>query len=218
MPCIFITGTDTSVGKTFVTLLLAEALQKSGTGPDGTCLPAGKVGVNSGIDVGIMKPISCGSDNDAVYLKKALKLKDPIELINPINLKLPLSPYAAAKLERRTLNVESIFSAYKKLSKLHDLILVEGVGGALVPITENYYAADLARDLNAYTIIVARAGLGTINHTLLTIEALKKHKVNILGIIMNGYKGNDQSEKSNSQIIAKLSKVPILAEIPWQKK
>lgn len=197
---IFITGTDTGVGKTFVTQLLAEALKIQG------------------IDVGVMKPISCGPDNDAVYLKKALKLKDPLELVNPINLKLPLSPYASVTAEKKKINLDKVFSAYKRLASLYDLILVEGIGGALVPFTENYYAADLARDLNAYTIIVARAGLGTINHTLLTIEALKKRKVNIMGIIMNGFKGNDESEKSNSQIITKLSKIPILAEIPWQKK
>jgi dethiobiotin synthetase len=98
---------------------------------------------------------------------------------------------------------------------LHQIILVEGIGGVLVPITKNYFVVDLIKDFNLPTIIVARAGLGTINHTLLTVEALKKQKVKILGIIMNGFRGKDLSEKSNAQVIESLSKIPILAKLSF---
>lgn len=196
MPGIFVTGTDTGVGKTFVTLLLARTL---------------------GIDVGIMKPISCGpdKDNDAIYLKKQLKLDDPLDLINPIRLKYPLSPYASAKLQKKKINIKKIFTAYKKLGGKYDLVLVEGVGGALVPIFEDYFVADLIKDMKIPAIVVARAGLGTINHTLLTIEALKKRKVPILGIVLNGFsaKSHDISEKSNADVIEKLSGVPIILRL-----
>lgn len=201
MSGIFITGTDTEVGKTFVTVLLTQYLR------------------DQGIDAGVMKPIACGAkkDNDACYLKKTLKLKDPLDLINPIHLKLPLAPYAASGLLRIRLNLNKIFEAFKKLCHQHDLILVEGIGGVLVPITKNYYVIDLIKDFDLPTIIVTRAGLGTINHTLLTLEVLKARNIKILGIIMNGFKGKELSEKTNAEVIHKLSKLPILAKIKWQK-
>jgi len=197
MPGIFITGTDTGVGKTYVTAWLARNLMAQG------------------FDVGVMKPISTGplKENDAVYLKKTLELKDSLDLINPIRLKHPLAPLPAAKIENRKLNIENIFRAYKKLLKRHDLILVEGIGGVLVPITKKYFVADLIKDLGLPAIIVARAGLGTINHTLLTVEALKKRKISVLGIILNGFKGKDLAEKTNAEVIEKISGVPVLANL-----
>lgn len=197
MPGVFITATDTGVGKTYITALIAQTLQ------------------SMGVDVGAMKPFSAGpvAESDAVYLKAKLKLKDSLKLINPISVKLPLAPYAA----NRKLNVKSVFKAYKQLEAKHDLVLVEGVGGALVPLTKNYYVADLIKDLNIPAIIVARAGLGTINHTLLTIEALKQRKIAIMGVILNGFTGKEISENSNAEIIHKLTGVPILTKIKWQK-
>lgn len=199
MPGIFITGTDTGIGKTYITLLLAKYF------------------ISQGINIGIMKPIACGpqKENDALYLKKHLKLSDPFELINPIRLKLPLAPYASAIETKSKIDLKLIFRAYKKLQSLHKLILVEGVGGVLVPITKSYFVADMIKDFGLPTIIVARAGLGTINHTLLTIEALKKRKVSIFGIIMNGFKDKELSEKTNVKIIEELSKIPVIAQIAW---
>lgn len=199
---VFITGTDTGVGKTFVTALIAENL------------------IGKGMDVGVMKPISAGpaAENDAIYLKKRLKLKDPLELINPIRLKCPLAPYVAAIAESRKLNTGIIFNAYKKLEKRHDLILVEGIGGVLVPITKDYFVADLIKDLGLPTIIVARAGLGTINHTLLTIEALKKRKVKVLGVVLNGWENRGLAERTNPSVIETISGLPILAKIKCYNK
>ncbi len=197
MPGVFITATDTGVGKTYITTLLAQTLQ------------------SLGVDVGVMKPFSAGptAESDAVYLKAKIKLKDSLKLINPVSVKLPLSPYAANK----KLKVKNVFKAYKQLEAKHDLVLVEGVGGALVPLTKNYYVADLIKDMKLSTIIVARAGLGTINHTLLTIEALKQRKIAIMGVILNGFTGKEISEKSNAEIIHELTGVPIIAKVKWQK-
>lgn len=199
MPGIFITGTDTGCGKTYVTALLAQYFRSQGH------------------DVGAMKPISTGParENDAAWLKKQLKLKEPINLINPIRLKHPLAPYPAAKMENRKLNLNAIFKAYKKLEQLHDLVLVEGIGGVAVPITAKYFVIDLIKELKLPVILVARAGLGTINHTLLTINALWQEKIELLGVIMNGFKGKELSEKSNAEVIEQLSGVPVLAKLPW---
>ncbi|MDD4178624.1 MAG: dethiobiotin synthase [Candidatus Margulisbacteria bacterium] len=197
MPGVFITGTDTGCGKTYVTALLAKYL------------------IDQGINVGVMKPISTGpkTEDDALYLKKVLRLNDPLSLINPIHLKYPLAPLPAAKLENRKLKIENIFKAYRKLSRLHDLMIVEGIGGVLVPIKKNYFVADLIKDFDLPAIIVAKAGLGTINHTLLTVEALKSRKIEIAGVIMNGYRGKELSEKTNADIIKQLTNIPVLAKL-----
>ncbi|MFA6169742.1 MAG: dethiobiotin synthase [Candidatus Margulisiibacteriota bacterium] len=197
MPGIFITGTDTGVGKTYVTQYLAEEFRRQGS------------------DVGIMKPISCGPDNDALQLKKKLKLNDPIELINPIQLKYPLAPLSASRLEKKKIDLKKIFAAFKKLEKKHDLILIEGVGGVAVPITSNYCVIDLIKELNTPTIVVARAGLGTINHTLLTVSALKDQEIEIMGIILNGFRGKDRAEKSNDEVIEELSGVPVIGRLKY---
>lgn len=201
MPGFFITGTDTGVGKTYVTLYLAELFKKEG------------------LEVGVMKPIACGpqKDNDAVLLKRKLKSKDPIRLINPIHLSLPLAPYPASLLQKKKLSMAPIFSAFRKLSKRHDCLLVEGIGGALVPIKNDYLVVDLIKDLGLPAVIVARAGLGTINHTLLTVEALRKRKIRISGIVLNGFKRKDLSEKTNAEVIEKLTGIPIMVKLKWQK-
>jgi dethiobiotin synthetase len=200
MPGYFITGTDTGCGKTYVTLRLAQQL------------------LADGHDVGVMKPFSTGpaGEDDARLLKKKLKLKDPLRLINPIHLQAPLAPLVAAKLERRTLNVESIAQAFRTLSKRHEIVLVEGVGGVLVPLTEKLVVADLIKKLKLPAIIVARARLGTINHTLLTVEALRRRKIPIMGIILNGFRGKELSEKTNAAAISQLTNLPILAQLPFR--
>ncbi|MFH1386200.1 MAG: dethiobiotin synthase [bacterium] len=200
MPGIFITGTDTGVGKTYVTVLLARYFEEQG------------------LDVGVMKPISTGPkpEDDALYLKKKLKLSDQLKLINPIHLKHPLAPLPASQLERKKLDLKAIFRSYQTLEKKHDLVLVEGVGGVMVPIKKDYFVIDLIKELKLPTVIVARAGLGTINHTLLTIEALKKKKIKIMGIILNGFKGKELSEKSNASTIEEISGVPVLAKLAYR--
>ncbi|MCX5751504.1 MAG: dethiobiotin synthase [Candidatus Saganbacteria bacterium] len=189
-------GTDTEVGKTYVTALLAKELSKQG------------------LKVGIMKPISCGPDNDAVYLKEKLGLDDPLELINPYQLPLPICPYANILHGKKfKFDIQKIKKTLKKLQKKYDLLLVEGVGGILVPITSNYLADDLIKDLGLSVIVVARAALGTINHTLLTVRSLQKKKIKILGIILNGFK-RELSEESNPKIIEKLTGIKIIAKVP----
>ena len=196
---VFITGTDTGVGKTFVTLKLAKEL------------------ILHGHKVGIMKPISCGpkGENDALLFKKKLKLKDPLSTINPISLRSPLAPYVAAWVEGKSLNLKKIFSSFRKLKAKYDVLLVEGVGGAMVPIEKDYFVADLIAALAIPAIIVARAGLGTINHTLMTVEALRKRKITISGIVLNGYKGG-LVEKTNPAAIHELTGIDNIRILQWE--
>ncbi|MEK7309274.1 MAG: dethiobiotin synthase [Planctomycetota bacterium] len=182
MHSFFITGTDTGVGKTYFTARLCTMFRRSG------------------LDVGVMKPVSSGGRADALYLLKQTGLKDPLDLVNPIHFKPPVAPTIAAKLAGRVINIRRIFSAYKKLQAIHkDGILIEGVGGVLVPLAKNYLVADLIKELRLPVIIVIRPTLGTVNHTLLTIDALKARKVPISGFIVNyglpGNRPNNRFEK-----------------------
>jgi dethiobiotin synthetase len=168
MHSFFITGTDTGVGKTYVTAQLCNMFRRAG------------------YDVGVMKPVATGGRADTLYLLKHTGLKDPLDLVNPIHFKAPVAPTIAVKLEKKSISIKKILSAYKKLKAIHkDGILVEGIGGVLVPLTKNYLVTDLIKELKIPAIIVTRPWLGTVNHTLLTIDALKSRRIPISGFIVN---------------------------------
>ena len=208
---MFITGTDTGVGKTIITLAIAKSLKEAGH------------------DVGVMKPVSCGpaSENDAILLKKLLNLDDPLELICPVSFEKPLAPYSVAKIQDTRNKLQKrykkqdikrkVSEAYKQLCKRHEIVLIEGIGGVMVPITKDYYVIDMIEDFSLPTVVVARAGLGTLNHTLLTIEALRKRNIEIAGVVMNGYKGDDLSEDTNADVIEELGDVKIIAKVGWHE-
>ncbi len=197
---IFITATDTGVGKTVTTAALGLLLQKEG------------------FHVGVMKPVQC-SGNDAAWLKKTLKSEDLLNDINPFYAPEPLSPHLAFRRAKKPIDIRKIIAAYQEFSARYDIVLIEGAGGLMVPLTENYLVADLIRDLSAQTLVVARLGLGTINHTLLTVEQAKGKGLNVAGIIFSKANNKKQSipEKTNPVEIAKLSGVPVLGIIPYIK-
>lgn len=188
MHSFFITGTDTGVGKTYVTAQLCNMFRQAG------------------YDVGVMKPVSTGGRDDAHYLLKHTNLKDPLDIVNPIHFKMPVAPTIAAKLERKTINFKNIFSAYKKLKAIHkDGILIEGVGGVLVPLSKHYLVTDFIKKLRIPTIIIVRPWLGTVNHTLLTIDALKSRQIPISGFIVNYGLPRGKTTDRFNKLIAKLS-------------
>jgi dethiobiotin synthetase len=198
---LFITGTDTGVGKTLVAVGLVASLKESG------------------IDVGVMKPIETGfrlSSSDSAFLKKAAGVSDSLESISPYRLKHPLSPFAAAHIEKVSIRFERIKGAYQRLSKEHQAVLVEGAGGLLVPITRKTTMADLAIQLKLPVLIVSRTSLGTLNHTLLTAEVARCRGIPVVGVIFNHL---DQkiglAERTNSSTIRHFVGVPILGEIPY---
>lgn len=195
---VFITATDTGAGKTAVTAGIAAVLR------------------GRGVDVGVFKPVSSGGAADAQFLTKAAGVTDALDLVNPVRLAAPLSPNVAAELEGRQVLLEPIVDAYNSLSRLHDTVLVEGVGGLLVPIRDDFLVADLADRLDLPLLLVARAALGTINHTMLTLEAAKTRNLKTRGVIYNTTgPGDPRAACSSPEVIARLTGVDSLGIVPF---
>ena len=172
------------------------------------------------IETGVDSKCSSAANSDALFLMECGKLKDDLSKVSPIRLKSPASPYQAAKIENLSIQTETILSAYQALAEKHDWMLVEGLGGVRVPITRDYEVLDLIRDLGLPAVIVARYQVGTLNHTLLTVNALKQNDIPIKGIIFNqtGPEALDAIEQAQPQLIAELTEVPVLGEFPYIKK
>ncbi|MBU0702132.1 dethiobiotin synthase [bacterium] len=207
---IFITGTDTGVGKTLVAGGLAGAWQEIG------------------YDVGVMKPVATGgipingelTSPDLIFMQTALGScqKDEKNLCLPYCLKTPAAPAIAAQVEGIEIIPEKIIASYSELASRHEIMVVEGIGGLLVPITYNYLVADLVMDLHLPLLIVSSSKLGTINHTLLTIECAKHRGIEVLGIVINmpyPSEGHTVAEQTASQVLEKVTDVPVLGIIPW---
>ncbi len=204
---IFITGTDTDVGKTVVAAGLAGAIK------------------SRGINVGVMKPVATGAvkskngfvSQDVMFLAKSIGCnEEEIGLINPIILELPLSPLVASRLENKEINISRIKEAYSKLCDRHDFIIVEGIGGILVPIERDYFVTDMIGNLGLPVVIVTRPNLGTINHTLLTVNEAGRSGLDIKGIIFNWTNEQEagNAEKTNPDVIKELSGIPLLGILP----
>lgn len=199
---LFITGTGTEIGKTVISGCLAATLKQFD------------------INVGVMKPISSGDINDALYLKHAAQVDDPITLINPIVLQYPLAPSVSARIQNVEIKINDIDNAYAILSDKYDLLILEGVGGIAVPIKDDYLVAHLIHHLQLPILIVADVGLGTINHTLLTVSFARMFGLRIYGIILNLLQLENEglAEKTNPIEIEKLTQVPVLGVVPYEER
>lgn len=199
---IFITGTDTDVGKTVATAALACCMEKSGK------------------NVTVIKPFQTGTGEDGLldieFIYKALGHDFELEDVCPVRLSNPLSPYSAAEIENTEINISSVLSSLKeKLLDSSGTVLFEGAGGLLVPITKSYFMSDFAKDMGLSLIIVSRPGLGTLNHTLLTIEHAKQKGLQILGIIICNYPPTPGlAELLNINTILQLTDVEVIGVIP----
>ena len=195
---IFITGTDTRVGKTIATAVLGALLQERG------------------LDVGVMKPVQCAG-NDAEFLVNFLNVSDSLTDVNPLFARTPVSPNVAFAREDTKVNVEKIIQSYKRIQAKHDITLVEGAGGLLVPLKKDYLIADLIVDLDLDVVIVARPGLGTINHTLLTIKQCREYGLNVKGVLFcQTQPAKDGiSEQTNPKVIEEYGKTKVLGTIPY---
>lgn len=201
MRSIFVAGTDTGVGKTMVAGALAAAMRLQG------------------LRVGVMKPISCGGLEDIRFLMACAAARDPIEKAAPIVLKNPLSPNVAAKIERRTIRVKAVRDSLDYFEKRYDYLVLEGCGGLLVPITAKLYVVDLIPIIHSRAILVSRSGLGAINHSLLSIEALRKRGVEPAGVIYNRLNAGPLSvpERTNPSVVFDRSGVRSLGVFPFMK-
>ena len=210
----FITGTDTGVGKTLVTAILLSWLK------------------NQGERVGVMKPVECGVDpecfsaanSDARFLMEVADVhdngQDDDNEVCPFRYKTPASPYQAGLIEDRGVDLEKIIATFSTLTRRHDWMLIEGIGGLMVPLTSNEVVADLALKLKLPLILVTRYSLGTQNHTLLTIEVARQRGLPIAGLVFNKMDDTPLSsiEQSQPTLLCARTGLPLLAEIPFIKE
>ena len=202
---LFITGTDTGVGKTLIAAGLAHALRVQG------------------IDVGVMKPVEtgCHSRNgrlrppDALALREAAGSRDALDLVNPYRFREPLAPMVAAERSRRCINVERLVERFGRLADRHAMILVEGAGGLLVPITEEVSFLDLAARLRLSVLVVIGSRLGALNHARLTVEAARAARIPVAGAIVNRATAErSPARTTNLLALRRLLPIPVLGEIP----
>ncbi len=198
---IFITGTDTGVGKTYVTALLLAELRRRG------------------VKAAAFKPIACGAGgrNDARLYRRLMDDEVTVDAINPVFLREPLAPSVAAALENTRIDVRRIVAAYRRLARLYDILLVEGAGGLMVPIKRGYFVADLAKQLRLTVLIVARLGLGTINHSVLTVNQARACGLKIAGLVLSDMsRGRSLAKKTNPRVLPGLCGVPVLGVVPYR--
>jgi dethiobiotin synthetase len=181
---LFVTGTDTGVGKTVVGCAIAEALRRRH------------------VAIGVMKPIETGvgpqGPLDAISLAEAAGVADPLDLVCPQRFALPAAPSVAADHEGRTVDLAAIREAHAELARRHSYLLIEGAGGLLVPITAGFSMIDLAAEFGAPLVVVTRASLGTINHTLLTLEAIERRGLRLAGVVIShGPRAISSTDRAN---------------------
>ena len=203
---LFITGTDTGVGKTVVTAALAAVLRADG------------------VNVGVMKPIATGCvrrreglvSEDAEFLAKAADAPEPLDEISPIRLAEPLAPTVAAARAGVELDLLPMWRAWDRLKRAHDVMLVEGIGGALCPVTPRQSVADLAQRFHLPVLVVARPVLGTINHTAMTVEVLRARGLEVAGIVLNRYDhdSDDVAQSANPDEVQRVTGAPVLGLVP----
>ncbi|HUF02876.1 MAG TPA: dethiobiotin synthase [Aridibacter sp.] len=187
----FVTGTDTGVGKTIASACLVAALRLTD-------------------DVCYWKPVQTGieEDDDTLMVKALAHSPDREIFFEGIRLERPLSPHLSARLAGVRIDIEEILATASRAPQ-DSLMIVEGAGGVLVPLNEREMMIDLIRDLNIPAIVVARSGLGTINLTLLTLEALRLRGIDVAGVLLNG-----EPNEENRKAVEGYGKVRVIAEIP----
>lgn len=206
---VFITGTDTGVGKTLVAAALALHLKKRG------------------LSVGVMKPIETGvssahnARSDAARLQSIIDSEEPLGAICPYAFELPVAPLTAAQAAGQTINPETIRKVYRLLSSRYECMVVEGVGGVQVPITTKSTVTDLIKQLRLPVIVVGRSGLGGINHALLTIDALHRQRIPIVALVLNRTESIRSAiarvqERSTVEILRKQAGVPVIGPLPYE--
>ena len=190
---LFITGTDTGVGKTHTLTQLLRLLRSVGV----SCAP--------------MKPICCGDRRDAELLLAASGGGFSLDEINPVTLKTPAAPLAAALVEKVNIDIEALLNAFALLQSRVDQVLVEGVGGWLVPIRPDYFVADLAVDMKLSVLVVAQNRLGCLNHTALTVQSVVDHGLNCVGVVLNEpLLQSNMATQTNADILRRIIEPPVL--------
>ena len=201
----FITGTDTGVGKSVISASLTRALR--GIGHDAVAI----------------KPIEtgcAGEPSDGALLMAASGNSEPIEAIVPLTFREPLAPMVAASLEGRTIEPRELVSKVRATASRHEFAIVEGAGGLLVPITKRYFMRDLMRDLELPVLIVASVRLGTLNHTLMTIECARNAGLSVAVVVLNENVPPDGgiAERTNPDVLRSLTDLPVIGPFPYMRE
>lgn len=211
---LFITGTDTNVGKTVIAGAIAAFLR------------------SREVKVGVMKPLESGclsgvrskgkgrtlTKSDSLFLKEMSGASDDLDLINTYAFEAPLAPGVAADLEGVEISLPRIQENFNKLSLIHEAMIVEGAGGVMVPVAREKNMADLIEMFGIPVLLVARAGLGTVNHTLLSLSYLEERGIRVAGVLLNHLSpAEDLSVRYNSKTLSQWTKVPIWGEFPYLK-
>ena len=211
LPGVFVTATDTEVGKTVVAGAIARHLRRAGCA------------------VEVFKPAATGCRRDrgelvsadADFLAACAESKRTLAEISPVRYSLALAPNVAAAIQNKPVDLEAIFGAWRRLVGQAEAAVVEGVGGLLCPISDEFWVVHLAKMLRLPVVIVARPGLGTINHTLLTIHAARSAGLHVAGVVINRYRKDAASEpdadlpmQTNPNQIARRGRVVVLALVP----
>lgn len=199
---LFITGTDTDVGKTYVTALLVKTLRKAG------------------FDVGYYKAAISGAptvaESDAGFVNRFAGINEPEDMILSYLYQNAVSPHLAARIEGNPVEKEVILKAWERVTKAYPYVTMEGSGGIMCPIRHDekavYYLEDIIRWLHLPVLVVANAGLGTINHVVTTCEYIKNRHIPVKGILLNHWKGGIM-EEDNVKMIEKITGVKVLAKI-----
>jgi dethiobiotin synthetase len=190
---LFLTGTDTGVGKTHTAVQLLRAAQAIGLRCAG------------------MKPICCGDRSDAERLLAASSDGLTIDDINPVWLRTPAAPLSASLIEKVAIEEQRLVDALRRLEDCFDFVLVEGVGGWLVPIRCDFFISDLAAQLRLPVLVVAQNRLGCLNHTCLTVRSVIEHGLVCVGVVLNDTAGStDIATNTNADILRQILRVPIL--------
>jgi len=201
MAGLFIAGTDTSVGKTVITAGLAAYLR------------------DLGFDSGVMKPVESGClsgsrDSDSYYLKRISQSPHDIDLLNTYAFEAALAPGVAAQMEGTEISFERIGESYKRLELLHSVVLVEGAGGLMVPLGREKTIVDLIRYLELPVLLVGKMALGTVNHTLLSLDYLSRRGIPVVGVVLNCTSRKlDHSAKFNRSTLSQWTSIPIWGEV-----
>ncbi len=197
---IFITGTDTAVGKTRVAALLVRALR------------------TAGMDAVGFKPICCGGREDAEALVDASAGAVTLNDVNPVWLRPPVAPFTAAMIEGRMVDVALVRKTFARLCAAHAVVIVEGCGGWLVPVAKDFSMGDLAAEFALPVLVVAANRLGVINHTLLTVAAIRARGMACAGVILNQVQApamDDAAALTNGAVLEELLDVPFFGELAF---
>jgi dethiobiotin synthetase len=206
IPGLFVTGTDTGVGKTVVAGMIADWFRRKGA----------RVAVLKPVATGCVKRREGLVSEDAEFLAVCAEARHPLDLICPVRYVEPLAPAIAAERAGERMDWEAVQRSIDLMTPESDVIIVEGVGGLMVPLDPKHTVRDLAQWLGLPTVVVCRPSLGTINHTLLTVDALRAAGVSVRGVVVNRYppEGAGVPEETNPRAIERWGRTSVLTIVP----